>query len=116
MFLNLMILAILMLTLLYPRQFFSLKITVLGELSCVALSFCCVVLPCLLSEHFIDDVSHVYTWYGVWRLCWFDYRGLLLIPSLSSPVFLVCDALVEVLWLLCIVYVIRAQPAELLSW
>ena len=35
------------------------------------------------------------------------------IPSLSSPVYLVCDALVEVLWLLCIVYVIRAQPAEL---
>ena len=33
--------------------------------------------------------------------------------SLSSPVYLVCDALVEVLWLLCIVYVIRAQPAEL---
>ena len=33
--------------------------------------------------------------------------------SLSSPVHLVCDALVEVLWLLCIVYVIRAQPAEL---
>ena len=35
------------------------------------------------------------------------------IPSLSSPVHLVCDALVEVLWLLCIVYVIPAQPAEL---
>ena len=37
------------------------------------------------------------------------------IPSLSSPVYLVCDALIEVLWLLCIVhvYVIRAQPAEL---
>ena len=33
--------------------------------------------------------------------------------SSSSPVHLVCDALVEVLWLLCIVYVIRAQPAEL---
>ena len=33
--------------------------------------------------------------------------------SLSSPVYLVCDALVEVLGLLCIVYVIRAQPAEL---
>ena len=35
------------------------------------------------------------------------------IPSLSLPVYLVCDALVEVLWLLCIVYVIRAQSAEL---
>ena len=35
------------------------------------------------------------------------------ILSLSSPVYLVFDALVEVLWLLCIVYVIRAQPAEL---
>ena len=35
------------------------------------------------------------------------------ILSLNSPVYLVCDALVEVLWLLCIVYVIRAQPAEL---
>ena len=34
--------------------------------------------------------------------------------SLNSPVYLVCDALVEVLCLLCIVYVIRAQPAELL--
>ena len=33
------------------RQFFLWKITVLGELCCVALSFCCVVLPCLLSEH-----------------------------------------------------------------
>ena len=33
--------------------------------------------------------------------------------SSSSPVHLVCDAWVEVLWLLCIVYVIRAQPAEL---
>ena len=32
------------------------------------------------------------------------------IPSLNSPVYLVCDALVEVLWLL--VYVIQAQPAE----
>ena len=41
-----------------PEAFFSLKITVLGELCCVALSFCCVVLPCLLSEHFIDDLSH----------------------------------------------------------
>ena len=30
-------------------------------LCCVALSFCCVVLPCLLSEHFIDDSSHVCT-------------------------------------------------------
>ena len=41
-------------------------------------------------------------------------RGMMyFIPSLSSPVYLVCDALVEVLWLLCIVYVIRAQPAEL---
>ena len=29
------------------------------------------------------------------------------------PVYLVCGALVEVLWLLCIVYVIRAQQAEL---
>ena len=35
------------------------KITALGELCCVALSFCCVVLRCLLSEHFIDDLSHV---------------------------------------------------------
>ena len=35
------------------------------------------------------------------------------IPSLNLPVDLVCDALVEVLWLLCIVQVIRAQPAEL---
>ena len=34
------------------------------------------------------------------------------ILSLSSPVYLVCDAFVEVLWLLCVVYVIRAQPAE----
>ena len=33
--------------------------------------------------------------------------------SSNSPVHLVCDAWVEVLWLLCIVYVIRAQPAEL---
>ena len=31
---------------------FFLKITVLAKL-------CCVVLPCLLSEHFIDDLSHV---------------------------------------------------------
>ena len=31
--------------------------------------------------------------------------------NLNSP--RLCDALVEVLWLLCIVYVIRAQPAEL---
>ena len=35
------------------------------------------------------------------------------ILSSNSPVYLVCDALVEVLWLLCIVYVIRVQPAEL---
>ena len=28
------------------------------------------------------------------------------ILSSNSPVYLVCDALVEVLWLLCIVYVI----------
>ena len=33
--------------------------------------------------------------------------------NLNSPVYLVCDALVEVLWLLCIVYVIRAQQIEL---
>ena len=33
--------------------------------------------------------------------------------SLSSLVHLVCDAWVEVLWLLCIVYVIGAQLAEL---
>ena len=31
----------------HPRQLFSLKNTALGELCCVALSFCCVVLPCL---------------------------------------------------------------------
>ena len=30
-------------------------ITALGELCCVVLSFCCVVLPCLLSEHLMDD-------------------------------------------------------------
>ena len=36
-----------------------------------------------------------------------------LIPSSSSPIYLVCDALVEVFWLLCIVCAIRAQPAEL---
>ena len=30
---------------------------------------------------------------------------------LNSPIYLVCDALVKVLWLLCIV--IQAQPAEL---
>ena len=29
------------------KAVFSLKNTVLGELCCVALSFCCVVLPCL---------------------------------------------------------------------
>ena len=33
--------------------------------------------------------------------------------AVNSPVYLVCDALVEVLWLLCIVYVIRVQPVEL---
>ena len=37
-------------------------------------------------------------------------HGFHVIPSLSSPVYLVCDALVEVLWLL-VCYVVRAQPA-----
>ena len=35
------------------------------------------------------------------------------ILSWNSPLHLVCDALVEVLWLLCVVYVIPTQPAEL---
>ena len=35
------------------------------------------------------------------------------ILSLNSPVHRVFDALVKMLWLFCIVYVIRAQPAEL---
>ena len=43
-----------------------------------------------------------------------EYRNKLShIHCLNSPVYLVCDALVEVLWLLCILYVIQAQPAEL---
>ena len=36
------------------------------------------------------------------------------ILSLSSPVYLVCEALVEVLWLLCIVYVIHLASGQ--SW
>ena len=39
----------------------------------------------------------------------FVFAGLItaafFILSLNSPVYLVCDALVEVLWLLCIVYI-----------
>ena len=65
------------------------------------------------------SVIHVYTlcqWgsacheYGIYCLITAGFSFML---SSSSPVYLVCEALVEVLWLLCIVYVIRAQPAEL---
>ena len=40
---------------------------------------------------------------------------LLLVLSLNSPIYQVYNALVEVLWLLYIVHVIRVQPAELAS-
>ena len=33
---------------------FSLKMTVPGELRCVALPFCCVVVVALLSQHLLD--------------------------------------------------------------
>ena len=48
--------------------------------------------------------------FGVFA-AWFNYRGLLPYTKFEFTCCLVCDALVEVLWLLCIVYVIRAQPA-----
>ena len=55
---------------------------------------------------------------SVIQTCYVAYQNAVYVHgtfmlSSSSPVHLVCDAWVEVLWLLCIVYVIRAQPAEL---
>ena len=46
------------------------------------------------------------------KLYYLINNNLLLIPTMSSPVFL---ALVEVLWLLCIVYVIRASQLSCLG-
>ena len=48
----------------------------------------------------VRDATYIFSLYTKQCIC-------------TSPVHLVCDAWVEVLWLLCIVYVIRAQPAEL---
>ena len=51
------------------------------EIECIPL----LLLPCLsdntLSPTIVDHNMihvHVYTWFGVWCLCWFNYRGLLL--------------------------------------
>ena len=54
--------------------------------SCVVLLCLSVVLRCLLSEHFIDNLSHVYI-YLVWCLAsyWFDYHGLLLYTKFELP-------------------------------
>ena len=45
--------------------------------------------------------------------CMYMYTCTLYVLHVCVCVIRLCDALVEVLWLLCIVYVIRDQPAEL---
>ena len=83
-------------------------------LSCVVLLCHSVVLCCLtfLSKHLMDEYILGLV-FGVFTSS--ITTAFYFILSWNSPVYLVCDALVEVLWLLCIVYmyVIRAQPAEL---
>ena len=43
----------------------------------------CVVFLCVCLEGDLKFVYHVYTWFGVWRLWWFNYPGLLLNTKLE---------------------------------
>ena len=47
------------------------------EKSLPRVSLNCVVFLCIL-EGVLKFVYHVYTWFGVWRLWWFNYPSLLL--------------------------------------
>ena len=84
-------------------------------LKCMSIHVCTVLhVHVSLIESPSWTPQSIYSWFGVCGV----FAGLIteafsFILSLNSPVYQVCDALVEVLWLLCIVYVIRPHPAEL---